>query len=817
MEEWRSLAAEWLSQQRKAMSTKRDALESFLLIYAIEAEIERNPFKFLLKTTPKPSFFDVFVVSKRRNTPNATSIDDAGTRFNNAICDFIDWVIKEKLSAPDDNGQFIVPHEFHNPFRKLSWCHSLPSETLKMPLPFRYIKILRSMLAEGPTFRDWKWAQEALKNGTSSGDWFMIDPKLIKPEDPDCVWRERDTTRYEQTYSKLPDRITEVWSPTRAVAVFLKLELPLRTFQVMMLDSGEADTWRYENGKFRLNDSPLAQSTEKCPRQKGVFHRSVNEAEAGFYINTNKTADIYKNEKDKGYVIPWTNVAALYWLEKLRNWQECYNPISAPMCWSALERRHFGEMPPHPEVLEERGSACFLFRDASAYGADRQKPMPKSAFNRLWYFLLQKLEHHCEETGDKLHDGSRIRFVDPTRKDVTYFPPHALRVSLITHYVLDLGLPIAVVSKLIAGHARIIMTLYYTKAGKSYVNEVMAEAERKSLASEGLSQKRFLMDRSYEEISRRFAFLSEDAPKACGQQSSAAGFVIEDKGICPVGSGLCDVGGERYIIRKSEQAYAPVPGYPQERNCIRCRFFLTGPAFLPGLQSRFNQISYEAHENAERYNQLGEDITQLENLRAECERNDRLFPKTLELERLSQRYEAMAETMGRCINDMQACHHLIARCIDIAGEADREGIQLVAAGKISDIRYALTETQSELHQIEILCENTVIYPEIDARKTTLRRSQLLDCMLEMNGKPPVFYRLTPEQQLHTGNAVMKLIQARSGSMASAVEFVEGQRQLHELGLLEEAFGIITESAAKVPAKLIFNGGRTQCELPISKG
>jgi len=48
------------------------------------------------------------------------------------------------------------------------------------------------------------------------------------------------------------------------------------------------------------------------------------------------------------------------------------------------------------------------------------------------------------------------------------------------------------------------------------------------------------------------------------------------------------------------------------------------------------------------------------------------------------------------------------------------------------VEIALTETPSELYQLEVICENALIYPEVDARKATLRRSQILDLMLEFN-------------------------------------------------------------------------------------
>ena len=54
-----------------------------------------------------------------------------------------------------------------------------------------------------------------------------------------------------------------MWSPVRAVALLIKLILPLRTHQIRLLDSGEADTWRYEKGKWRLNCGSLAQGNEK--------------------------------------------------------------------------------------------------------------------------------------------------------------------------------------------------------------------------------------------------------------------------------------------------------------------------------------------------------------------------------------------------------------------------------------------------------------------------------------------------------------------------------------------------------------------------
>lgn len=250
---------------------------------------------------------------------------------------------------------------------------------------------------------------------------------------------------------------------------------------------------------------------------------------------------------------------------------------------------------------------------------------------------------------------------------------------------------------------------------------------------------------------------------------------------------------------------------------MRCRFFLSGPAWLPGLMAHLNAVSYEAHERAERHNDLQEEVTLMENRRADCQRDGRLFTETRELERLSQRYEAEAEAMGKLVNDLQATYYLIARSMEIMKEANKEGVQLVAVGEMQDIQVAFTETPSELHQIEVLCENATIYPEIDARKPALRRSQLLDCMLEFNKMPPVFFRLNPKQQLEAGNAVMKLIQARAGSIKGALEYVEGQRRLRDLGIVDETWEVLAEKVAGTPAREIIDAARAGRALSTPKG
>lgn len=807
LEDWRSLCAEWLKDQKTSVDVRRRALDKFLTLYIHSQNLERNYGRFLLRETEKPDFAQVLVAGKREGTQTLQKDD---VNLNNSVADFLDWVLATKLGDPD-TGEW-DRSRFHNPVQRLTKSGlATNTQTPKNSLSIRYIRELRGMLAEGRNFRDWRWAQQAMEEGVAGGDWFVVDPQTIDPKDPDCVPRQRPASEYEMKTKGYPAEVWEIWSPVRAVALYLKLELPLRTFQVRMLDSGEADTWRYVHapggGGFVLNHGPLATGSEKKPCQRGVFHRSANEKEAGFYINTNKTADINKAENDKGYVIPWANDEVLYWLEKLRNWQARYNPIAAPTPWMELERKHFNRTPPHPEVLTQRGSACFVFRDPTDGEGD--KPLANLALHGIWYKLLARLEARCTET---LDDGTPLRFVDPNSYLVTGFPLHALRVSLISYFILDLKLPIAVVSKMIAGHATIIMTLYYTKFGKAYMREVLSEAEKNELEAEQANHRRFIQEATFEQVTQRFAYVSEDAVRAAIQNNSAAAFVFDDKGICPNSATLCDVGGER-IGSESLNHYAPVPGFPQERNCVCCRFFLTGPAFLPGLIAHFNTVSEKTHRQSDRYNVLQDKLSYLEDQQREAERQNQPFLRYRELDQLNKYAEAEALILNKYMNDLQATNHLIQRSIQIAEDKTTDGVKLVAKGCMADLKVGFIESQSVLHQLEVVCENAVVYPDIDAGFATLRRGQMLDAMLRYNGMDPVLMYLDQEEQLLVGNAVMQLIQARTGSIKGALPYAECRLRLKDIGLLKDQ---VLSEIAHVKAQVLIDHAKTRRTLPPSK-
>lgn len=478
-ETWRRLAEEWMLLQDIGTAEKLDAICIFFDKYLIN----HAPWAVNIVSLFEKKENGEYVSSDQLKQVilNETNRADSGNlvKLINHISNFIDWVLIAYLSEEDDNGDLIKL--YNNPFKKIKHKSNF-SETIYNPLPYRYICQLRSILCPDPSgnFSDWQWAQNLspqIANG--SGGWFDVDEIKIDKNDKDCVWRTR-----KEKKSRNSCTIYQIWSPVAAMVLFIKLHLPLRTYQIRMLDSGEADNLRYENGIWVENEK---HSFVIKDRRNGVFHyyrdNATGVVSTGLYINTNKTADQNKTKFEKEYKIPWQHEIVLFWLEKLRNWQEKYNPITYLTDCTTLEAKHTIHQKSNA-YLTSMGHISFLMRWASASDAeDRLKPICHSSIASIWYKLLLQLEKNLFKSGDKLSDGTPLQLVTdygkgyPTTKVKTQFPLHSLRVSLITCYLVDAKIPLPVVSKLLAGHSRMLMTLYYTKLTPAVMSEKMMEAE----------------------------------------------------------------------------------------------------------------------------------------------------------------------------------------------------------------------------------------------------------------------------------------------------------------------------------------------------
>ena len=819
-EQWQELAAEWMAKQHAGVDAKRASLARFFESYLLESAPYASDVDLFFKGYNGHRCSTEELEARVRKTINSSA---QVTSAINYPCDFIDYIIEHHLSEEDDNGN-LLPLVI-NPLSKIKRQSSL-TETVRNPLPYKYIEDLRQILCPLPDktelavieqnlakgkallpayryrhFKHWTWAQ--VQSGQNSvggdGDWFRVEPGLIDKTDPDCVWCTREVTRKGKKIT-----VHLIWSPVRAMVIFMKLHLPLRTYQVRMLDSGEADTWRYENGQWKLNDNHgFALGSEKRPFGKGIFRRihdtMTGQYSAGLYVNTNKTADQNKDELERGYIIPWQNEEVLYWLEKLRNWQEKYNPIEKPTDCTTLLAKHTKQVKSQAQ-LKSMGEIAFLFRDASAKGDDKYKPISGATkIGLLWYQLLLALENQLVKQGNTLDNGERLKLVvdypegtPRNSKVATNHPLHSLRVSLITAYTMDTQLPLPVISKLLAGHSRILMTLYYNKITPSVMAEKMGEAEEQLEGKSQQSVRNFLKDASLAQIKCKMVYHKEDSIQAVLVNRNPIGWEERSSGLCLVGGntvrsddvstlGGCWNGGEPIndSISDANRIYGSVPNGPE--NCIRCRWFITEAYYLKPLNAQFNQLSYKAHQAANLSVEIEGELEALKDEQFFREEQGAPFTKHDEIQVLQRRYEKQQVEASEYTEDWIACFELISKIIQVEenrNDGDTKD-KLVAVGNEQDISHALRfiETDSELLHLSLLCDDAEFYPDLqdELRKTPAieKRSRQLSRVLMKKGFEPIFMEMDEKQQLIAGNAMLR----QMAKIADPDDKMEGYRKV----------------------------------------
>lgn len=771
---WRILAVDWLKGEVTALPPKLSALVAFFERYLVKQGLPLKPADILARQTVLPDFY-------RTACPDSFE----GLKYNNHIHAFLQYVLLRDFSETGDDGQLVVSPAFRNPVPRLS-LGGMPKrdESVHSPLPYGYIDELRQMLAPGPHFRDWQWAQNTLGRAC----WFNVTAEHIDPSDPDCVWRKRSRSD-----------LLEMWSPVRWVALLVKLILPLRTFQVRMLDSGEADTWRYAGGAWSLNPNRLAQGSERRPLQQGVFRRSnpLADGEAVstvLYINTNKTADIAKSGPEKGYVFPWVSGGPMhqdvfYWLEKLRNWQEKYNPISQRTAWTELDGRHISAK---SEVqLASYPDTCFLFRMPETSDTERHLPGRVAGLDTCWFTLLKEMEIRLAERGETHRNGSPIKFLPPveerTGNPTTLFPMHSLRVSLITALALEGQVPFPVLQKLV-GHSRLLMTLYYTKPGATHIRDVLLDAAEKLESGKEQSIQNFLLDTEHDELLQKAICNSVPSLAAAVPQHPAARNPV---GWMPMHHGLCLVGGNTSEIEDNGSVggcynggpnlgsatnpkYGPVPG--GSRNCVRCRWFVTEPQHLPALAAHFNTLAYHFDEARNTCLAREQELQGLKKQKADAEDAGQPFARQDAYRQAERIWESAMKRFSDLAEDIVACWRLIERCKAALERPQSDGMQLVTVGTVVDVQVAFEETESELLQLAGVCDSVEAYPDLEPGKAVFRRSQLLDGVLYRDDLPPVFMLLSEQEQLLAGNAFMRRLAQQMNPSNPAL----GQREVIRL-------------------------------------
>jgi hypothetical protein len=677
-----------------------------------------------------------------------------------AVREFCDYVIRKKLTFEDEEtGELVIVPGARNPFASYvsdrEYSGARPGETNKPALAYQHVQSICK----------WIIPDDALNFGDLKhlhmfeADWCEINPDLIDKSDPDCIYR-RDEGK------------TKIWFPGYWMHTYALASVPARGRQLAYCDSGEAD---YEipcfvDGKFNWVRNASAHAG--LTRDQGFIKKYPNN-QIGMHFTTNKT-DI----RGEGYNVPWIPEALAIWVVRFRAWQIKYNPIRRVMPWVECVRTNLNE-----RQLRGKGVNCFLFRD---FGEEESGFYSTRLKDRLAAAL-----YYSQSEGLKLAEC--VGSPSALSSYRTQYSPHSMRVSLITAYVMEFGLPIDIVMK-IAGHSSVVMTLYYLRINAEGLRVKFAEGEKRALSNQALAAIQLIEQNRIDEIRGHLIQNNEEALARYTGKGLPGSFLFRDYGFCPFAGTRCNDGGPP--IRGQFSRLPTKQGYLGIQNCPSCRHFVTGPVFIGGLLSLANEISLQASIQFDHISTINEKveensrgIDQLDDAEYLAAKEGRPFDVgqriSLEMKgrKLSSELESAATKADMFLCDIQAVFRLIRQCYAVVNEqaADQtsENLPQLIVQNGHELALAFEES-SRFHLLSEVCENAEIFESASAEAALPSRSQLLDRMFALNNMAPVMYALDKQQQLVIGNQLTRFLISRVNSWERVDCLIGGTLRLSDL-------------------------------------
>ncbi|BCB22453.1 VPA1269 family protein [Bosea sp. ANAM02] len=685
------------------------------------------------------------------------------------IFDFCVWVQDE---SRDEDGHPQIALGLTNAdidrFRQSlpAASRSSDSEVRARPMPARLHVEMKNLIREN----DFAWPKSLLKKDRPS-EWIThIDPV---------------TGEGQEVFCEVLPRL-----------LLLMLDLPLRSVQARRLDSGEGDdeAWSPASRQWVENPGPAAGYWRKMGarnRRRGVLRRIPSAGRnggsiTGFYVNSNKTQDRNKEfDEMSGYEIPWEFLDVIENLAAMRAWQERYNPVERPLSSSdtpvGLRSDEASE-----SVAGNLPDRFYLFRyPLNAGYRGNEAPPNYQALHLFFNLALEELERrlNLEDPENPIKIITRREPGGSPRQAI--YTLHGLRSSTITTLYSE-GVPITILSKLVAGHATILMTLSYVKFDPLHVSEVLSAAREKALANDTSQFRSTLLNTTYEEAAKMTARLQDDGlQQAKGLYADANSWSSPDIGICPNGGVQCHIGGEPQIRKggKSHRkpgGYLPVPGGP--RNCVRCRFFITGLPFLIPLAGHANMQSAKASSLSIRIEQSRARLKDLKRERHELSTAGHVIPSGLRkrIMAIEAELEADSDARDQVFTDFHATLTLVEKIRAISRQDAGDKLPMLIN---DDGIPELTGRESTRFELtDSVVQMSRFYPSLESADLERERDQFLDRILYNGGYIPITLGpLSAEERRKAADAMSAFLLTKLGASESQ-NLIEGHKTLADLGL-----------------------------------
>ncbi|MFH4663673.1 VPA1269 family protein [Vibrio cidicii] len=629
--------------------------------------------------------------------------------------------------------------------------------------------------------------------------WMVLSLKEILTEN-DYAWAKSLTSQYNE--SILDENGRPVWIPVITYLYLVMLEIPIRKIQVLRLDSGEGDIWRYDAqaDMWVKNDHQLAnywKNTGAKVHNRGVFRRKffngVLNPQFVLYINSNKISDkkVGFNEFS-GYEIPWKNPNVIKYLDELRVWQEKYNPAVAPVKYKDIPTSIF-EGEPTKQVIDSIPDRFYLFRSAKEVkNGNRQMPPSNRMLHEFWVKLMDELEK-------RLHDEGIDCQLILTRNKITGAPqqalynPHGLRLAGLTSLAQQ-GVPIEVLSKIVAGHKSILMTIHYLKYHPSHISELLSEASRDLELKYQKSFQSWLKEAAWDQVAKYAAYNSEDAIEGVVSGVSRCTSSLWNTttlGLCPYNGTRCHDGG--ICVRKNGRGrniYLPV----EEKNCVICRHFITGLPWLTELWVHGNALLLKSEKTSKELSESLEDIKTLKVKRKDLQKNGGEVPPQLvtKIKKAETLHEKKSVELDKVFQELHATHNLIEKIkhlpkhpiIDEQND-HQDSLPALLIRSDSEFEFDYKESPNNFQNLDFVIQASRFYQYERNEDFERERDQFIDTILLRNElKPLMLMNLTPEEKRQAADAFAKFLVTKVD--AETLQLLkDGRVYLNELGLEQE--------------------------------
>jgi len=330
------------------------------------------------------------------------------------------------------------------------------------------------------------------------------------------------------------------------------------------------------------------------------------------------------------------------------------------------------------------------------------------------------------------------------------------------------------------------MTLYYTKLNPDELSAKLDDAMQKRQQKSQSEMIGFIANASRQDLEKAIAYNASSSLDILVKKKGI-GFHVMDYGICPVSGKCCHEGlavtdPSTGIIR-----YQSIPG--GAANCCRCRFFITGPAFLFGLEAHVNDLSYRLKNASSSFNSAQTKYDTLSDSYAKSLDSKEPFFLHRDLDIAEAKYEATTFEVDSIALSLQAAYTLVEHCIKINNQQKSEDspLSLVTVGGSKQIQ-ALFAEGHQFEHLNRICLSATIYDglKIDWKLPNLERARLYDRMFKNSGYQPWLSLLNDNDSLKIANEMSKFLYARLDSSA-VHSLIDGRTTLRAIGIEQDFF------------------------------